>query len=262
MTRAALGRVDKIEKETKSAAYQICNNPSTLLEESLDLMEQSKGSSVVFLRRTPEGSVTSDEGKRFIPTPHLQALIEEQHKRMSNRAILDLFYALSSHALMRGAAGWAHERSIHERLANGGADLSISASQGLTKMPMRSSTRILSGTLAGLKEAGRNDSFYWIPSAANFPGIDGVLGDTDGNVYTVQATIASHHTSPVQGIKKVWEQLKPVIRTERTWHFVIITDTKTAIDTYVRSFSGELSQLTLGATHIPVRFWTCALREQ
>jgi hypothetical protein len=90
---------------------------------------------------------------------------------------------------------------MHERLGMGGADLSIF--QGGSEKHMRPSTCLLPGTLAGLKEAGANDSFYWIPSVANFPGIDSVLGDTDSHIYTIQATIASTHASPEQGMKGV-----------------------------------------------------------
>ena len=52
-----------------------------------------------------------------------------------------------------------------------------------------------------------NNSFYWIPSAGNFPGINSVLGDEEGNVFTIQATITDDHKSPKDGIKKVWGQL-------------------------------------------------------
>jgi hypothetical protein len=82
MKSAALGLNDPIERNAKQAATYICNNPSAIFEDSLDLMPQSEGSSVIFLRRTPEGSVTSDEGKRFIPTLHLLALFEEQRRKM------------------------------------------------------------------------------------------------------------------------------------------------------------------------------------
>ena len=144
---------------------------------------------------------------------------------------------------------------MHERLGMGGADLSIF--QGGSEKHMRPSTCLLPGTLAGLKEAGANDSFYWIPFMANFPGVNGVLGDTDGHVYTIQATIASTHTSPEQGIKKVWEQFRPAIRTSHTWHFVVITDGKQAADAYVES--KKLCNFTLGEARAHVQVWACVL---
>jgi hypothetical protein len=258
MKCAALGRDDPIEEEAKWAAMRIRKNTLDTFEGSLDLMPQSEGSSVIFLRRTTKGSVTSDGGKRFIPTPHLLALFEDQRRKMENRKSLELFCALSSHALTR-TASWAHEKSMHRRLGIGGADLSIF--RGPTEEHMRPSTRLLPGTLAGLKEAGSNDSFYWIPFMANFPGVDGVLGDTDGHVYTIQATIANTHTSPQQGIQKVWEQFRPEIRTSRTWHFVAITNSEQAADAYVEVFSRELREFTLGQgqARAHVQVWACAL---
>jgi hypothetical protein len=261
MEFAASGEVDTIEDEAKGAAKRIWANPAAISEGYLDTgMPQSEGSSIIFLRRTPDAHVKSDRGRTFIPTPYLRAIFEGHHQQKSNRECLDLVYALSSHALTRGTAGWAHERSVHELLGTGSQVLSVF--RGHTKQHMRSSTHLLPGTLAGLKDAGANDSFYWIPSVANFPGIDGVLGDRDGNIYTIQATIARHHKSPLKGIKKVWEEINPVIRTTHTWHFVIITDSKEAADAYQGKFSSEVSQFRLGKakTKGRVQFWTCVLR--
>jgi hypothetical protein len=251
MEYAALGLDDPIEMEAKGATERICSYPSAIFDEILGKrMPRSEGSSALFLRRY--GSAASGTATAFIPTPHLQALFEERHKRMTNRDILDLIYALSSHSLTRGAAGWLHEKSMHDRLGMGAAHLSIF--RGSTKKNMRSSNRLLPGTLNGLKKAGVADSFYWIPSAVNFPGVDSVLGDTDGHVYTIQATIADKHTSPVQGIEMVWKNFKPAIRTSRTWHFVIVTDSEEAAGEYVKKFSKELRGFKP-----PVQVWACAL---
>jgi hypothetical protein len=258
MRRAALGRDDPIEMEAEAAATHICNHPEAIFDGIYNRMPQSKSSSVLFLRRyTPDGSVTSGTANAFIPTPHLQAIFEEQGRTRSNRDILNLFYALSSHALTRSPTCWLHEKSMHERLGMGGADLSIF--QGPTEKHVRPSTRLLPGALAGLKEADRDDSFYWIPSVSDLPGVDGVLGDTDGHVYTIQAIIAGKHTSPEQGIERVWENFKPAIRTSRTWNFVIVTDSEEAADAYVEVFSKELRQFTLGPACARVQVWACAL---
>ena len=112
------------------------------------------------------------------------------------------------HSLTRTAAGWAHEKSMHdswpwvERVSASfkwfyhSQHHHHSLSPGTCGRP----PLVSSGNLAGLKEAGPSNSFYWIPSVANFPVIDSVLGDTDGNVYTLQATIASTHPSPEEGV--------------------------------------------------------------
>jgi hypothetical protein len=92
MECAALGLDDTIEEEAETAAIHICNNPTTIFKQSLGIrMPQSEGSSVIFLRRTPGGSVKSDKGKAFIPTPHLLAIFEKQRQTKSNKESLELF---------------------------------------------------------------------------------------------------------------------------------------------------------------------------
>jgi hypothetical protein len=257
MESAALGHVDGSDREAEAAAYRICKDPSAIFEGFGIRIPRNECSSVLFLRRTPNESVTSNKGKAFIPTPHLLALFEERRKRNSNKESLELFYVLSSHALTRTAAGWAHENSVHERLCMGGADLSIF--RGPTEKHMRPSTRLLPGTLAGLEEAGTNDSFYWIPSVANLPGVDGVLGDTDGHVYAIQAAIGHDHKNPIDGITRVWQHFLPEVRAGRIWHYVVVTNTKQAADDYVDEFSKELRDFTLGDARARVQVWACVL---
>jgi len=88
MEYTASGDVDPIEEETKTAAIAIWNNPRLILGTSIDLVPQSEGSSLVFLRRARNGSVTLGEGKRFIPTPYLRALFEAQRPAMENNESL------------------------------------------------------------------------------------------------------------------------------------------------------------------------------
>ena len=111
-----------------------------------------------------------------------------------NQYCFDLFFTLGSHALTRTGAGWAHEMAMHNRLGLGGMALVIFGSDG--ESTMQPSNCILPGTLGGLRQVGLKDSFYWMPSSSNFKGVDSVLGTLDGQVYTLQATIAAdrmHH---------------------------------------------------------------------
>jgi hypothetical protein len=87
---------------------------------------------------------------------------------------------------------------MHKHLGMGGKSLSIF--QGTNMKDIQPSTHHLPGTLAGLKEAGSSDSFYWIPSVASFPGVNGVLGDTKGYVYAIQAMIVDDHKNPIEGM--------------------------------------------------------------
>ena len=56
---------------------------------------------------------------------------------------------------------------------------------------------------------------------ANFPGIDSVLSDGDGNLFTIQVTIAEDHNNPEKGFKKLWLEPPSEVRIGRTWNFVI-----------------------------------------
>ena len=95
MRCAARGLNDPIQEAAEEAAIRICTNPLAILKVSEGIhMAQSEGSSVIFLRRTPGGSVKSDRGRTFIPTPHLLAIFEEQRQKMSNKESLE-YLALS-----------------------------------------------------------------------------------------------------------------------------------------------------------------------
>ena len=71
---------------------------------------------------------------------------------------------------------------------------------------------ILPGTLGSLKSTGDSGS-YWIPSMVNFPWVDSILGDSRGNMFTFQATIAEDPLSPEVGLKKVWAKLPLAVQT-------------------------------------------------
>jgi hypothetical protein len=83
MEYAALGVCDPIENDALSAARDICNDPTAISEIGTETttMPRSKGSSVLFLRRTLNASVSSGRGKTFIPTPHLLAIFQEQYRK-------------------------------------------------------------------------------------------------------------------------------------------------------------------------------------
>ena len=248
---------DSIEREVKDAVETLCRNPSTILVPSgAGSMPRSEGSSVIFVRR-PMGDTAFDKVISFIPTLYLLDIFESHCCEVAIKDSLQLFCALSSHALTRTAAGWAHEKSMHRRLGMGGAALRIF--QDIHHSTMQPSTRVLPGTLGGLKQAGVSDSFYWMPSVANFQGVDSVLGTPDGQVYTIQATIANDHKDPMKGIQKVWNSFIPEVRTGRTWHYVIVADTKQGATIYMEKFSTKLSSFKLGNTRASVQVWGCVL---
>jgi hypothetical protein len=83
MEYAARQKVDPIEKQAKEAAKRICKNSSTIFRDSG--LPESEASSIIFLRRKRDGGVNSEEGRTFIPTPHLLAIVEEYRQDMTNQ---------------------------------------------------------------------------------------------------------------------------------------------------------------------------------
>lgn len=200
---------------------------------------------------------TSSLGISFIPTKFLSDILEEHFVGLSNGKSLELVQAFSSHSFTRTAAGWGHELRMHSLLS--GTGLALPIFRDNAKMNMPTSSHLLPGTASGIKRSAVSDSFYWIPSTINFPGIDSVLGDTSGNIYALQATIADDHTSPIEGIQRIWEKLTPDVREGRRWHFVVVADSLPVADHLVARFSAELDGFTLGHAHVTLQVWGCVL---
>jgi hypothetical protein len=110
----------------------------------------------------------------WFPAMNAHYALEERRCQLANKDVLDLCYRLSTHALTRTAAGWAHEQRMHNHLGTGRAAPRIF--QGNIESTMQSSTRMLPGILDGLKQTGVFDSFYWMPTVSNFQGVDSILG--------------------------------------------------------------------------------------
>jgi len=246
---------DTIKDEVQAAVDLACKEGLNIVTGSaMQHMPISDASSLIFLKRVPRKGELS-RGQVFIPTEHLIEIFEEHRCKLEIEKSLDLFCLLSSHSVTRTAAGWIHEKCMHKRLSTGGADLLIF--QGSTQKSIRPSTLLLPGTLAGLGQADISKSFYWMPSVSNFPGIDSVLGNKDGQIYTLQATIARNHKSPIDGIVKVWEQFPSAVQRQCTWHFVAVTNTEQAAKSYMKKYSQRLASFELGGR--PVQVWSCVL---
>ena len=101
-------------------------------------------------------------------------------------------------------------------------------------------------------------SFYWIPSQANFPGIDSVLVDSK-NVYALQATAAGEHVAPVDGLREIWEKLDRDVRETRGWHVVVVAEKEGWARKLVDDFVRDMQKFTLGRKKIPVEVWGCVI---
>jgi hypothetical protein len=253
------GSFDPIEEEVYSAVENVCQAPLGILQGfGGGSLPQDKGSSFIFVRRPAD----LERAISFIPTKHLTQIFEDHSLDVANKECLKLFISLSSHALTRTAAGWAFEKLVHIRLGVNGRALKIFHDSIHVIVEPATNTRILHGTVGSLKQVGVSDAFYWIPSVVNFPGVDSVLGTSDGRVFTVQTTIADRHDDPMDGIKKVWDSFERGVREARTWYFVVVTDTEQLATSLVKEFSRKMVGFTLGQGRgrSPVQVWGCCTK--
>ncbi|KAJ7222393.1 hypothetical protein GGX14DRAFT_663556, partial [Mycena pura] len=259
----------KLEIDAETAARAVLASPerlnTVLVDTSPDALS-STGSSAVFVRPfwDNDGRRWRSVSQSFIPTEHLAGIIGALNSQLANAEALKLFAALSTHSLTRGAAGWRFERDMHFRLCGGGAAIIIDKYDNLGEttgetMNMTPATKLLAGTLNSLGSARSSDAYYWLPSVANFPGIDGVLGDNDGHVFAVQSTYNPNHTSADEGLKKAWQYMDRDVRKFCSWHLVAVSDTPATAKKLGRTMAKHLELFTLGTDKTKVDVWSCSL---
>lgn len=245
---------DVIELEARGDAFQLCKDPSGILVAFHGHFQPAvEGSGVAFLRRKVDSKyLVISECSHFIPTPTLIDIFEAQQSMQKTNA-LNLFSALSWHSLTRTAAGWSHELQMHRYLSRHRPPLVITRMSS-PPSEMLPTPHLLQGTLSALLEVKPNDSFYWIPSVAILPGVDSVLGQSDGKLFVIQATIASDHRSPKEGMDRVWGALQKDTRKRREWHVVNVTDSAQTAELFVNTFSDDLISFKRG---VSVQVWGC-----
>lgn len=257
--------VGTLELRARQSAADICSKPWYIGLSPDGLL----GSTVLFTRphRTfmPNSTVirTSSLGISFIPTKYLSGIFELSQMALSNEKSLYLYDKLTFPFPFstRSTIGHGHEILMHRRLCSAGAGPPISIfSKENVEVQMLPSSHLLPGTAAALKSAGISNSFYWTSSTLDFPGIDGILGDTSGNLFVVQAMTVDDHISPVVGLRRVWDKLRGYARQSRLWHFVVVADDRQVLDSLVAEFSEELDGFTFGRSCVSVQVWGCVLR--
>lgn len=258
-------RIKHIEAE--QAARKLCLHQSLVaMNVAGDGIPDGHGSAIFFVRPrrrfTSNGKIaTSSRTICFIPTTFLDEIFAKCCANFSNEKSHDLFVAFSPHSVTRTTAGWQHEMNVHRRLSTAGAPpVTIFNHDRTEEMTMHPSVHVVPGTAASLKNTSSSEAFYWMPSTLNWEGIDGVLGDTDNNIYAVQAITASDHSSPVEGLKKAWLGVAPSVRPHRRWHFVVVADNVAAAGGLVNQFSSQLKDFKLGpGKGARVQVWGCVL---
>lgn len=258
---------ENLQAEADQATHKICSDPSLVaLKLAGGGIPDSYAIGFVRPHRrfTTSGKIAaSSRAIWVIPTTFLDDIFAKRCSNFSKEKCHDLFIAFSSHSLTRTPAGWQHEMNIHRRLSTAGAPPLTIFNHGddqTEEMQMHPSAHLVPGTAAGLKHTSASEAFYWMPSVINWEGIDGVLGDTDSNIYAVQAAIASDYSSPAEGLKQAWLGVDPSVRPHRRWHFVVVADNIAAADGLVKHFSGQLKGFKLGpGKGVRVQVWGCVL---
>ncbi|KAE9397363.1 hypothetical protein BT96DRAFT_1036312, partial [Gymnopus androsaceus JB14] len=169
--------------------------------------------------------------------------------QLSSQMSLELFYAFSSHSFTRSSMGWLHEKKMHFCMCAGSEPFCIFGDQ--QQLIMQPSALLFPGMAAGIKYQGPSNSYYWLPSVMNFPGIDGVLGH-ERDIYTLQASTAADHGAPLDGILRIWDAVSPEVQKQCTWHFVVIADDERTAETLRAKFAKQL---------VNVQVWGCNLNE-
>ncbi|KAF9012132.1 hypothetical protein BDZ89DRAFT_916736, partial [Hymenopellis radicata] len=124
------------------------------------------------------------------------------------------------HTLTRTWAGWRHEMNMHRHMCTEGNIVHLYGIGKQGQMDLMSPNRVLCGTESSLKCAPAAQSFYWMPSVVDFPGIDGILGDINGDVFALQATTAADHANPRDGLKQAWTAMST--RAHCHWNYVLV----------------------------------------
>lgn len=214
--------------------------------------------------RQYDGTLDRETAQVFVPTSYLNELVAEYSRRLPNNQRLKLFEAFSPHSYSntRSLAGWRFEINMHHSLCASATPLTFFKADG-TEMQVQPTSCLLHGVSSALQDVTTSNDFYWAPFQAPFPGVDGLLGDSNGNLFAVQAAIATDYKSPLRGLAQLWEQLRAPVRRGRKWHVVFFAPDRAAATRLISmkthaGLAGE--QLEYGGTVAGV--WGCVLGQR
>ena len=149
-----------------------------------------------------------------------------------------------------------HKAVMHFRMCTGGKVLHLHGIGKHGQMDLTPSNNVLSGTESSLARAPTAQSFYWVPLTVNFPGIDGILGDINGNVFALQATTAADYLDPHEGLKRAWTAM--FTRAHCHWNYVLVCSSQEDVEALLDVFVPHLKDLELG-DQCPVKVWVCVI---
>ncbi|KAI0742035.1 hypothetical protein C8Q80DRAFT_1110187, partial [Daedaleopsis nitida] len=250
----------------RTAAQEVCTNPSLVnvirgtVVSTHSGTQSSVFSDLLFVRPKlhANGTLNRIESHVFPPTNRVTEILEQEVVQLSNARRLQLFESFSAHSFTRTAAGWAHEMRMHHRLCTASSPLTFF--RGAETKDVQPSTRLLAGVLSSMASVKASDAFYWVPSQSTFPGVDGLLGDSDGNLFAMQATVANDHKGPEEGLALLWDQFKAGVRKARKWHVVFFApDHDTA--TRLLQKHAQLEGMRLGHGGTVDGVWGCVVAD-
>ncbi|KAF9237894.1 hypothetical protein BU15DRAFT_75695 [Melanogaster broomeanus] len=198
------------QEQIDSSALDFVSNARQVISSlhNLDLPLGKTGpSALIFIRpkRDKSKGFLRRHCDLYVPTGRLNHAIIRALLTQESLTRLHFFSATSSHASMRGAAGYIFEQWVHARFLSG-----VRVSCTWLNSESKSLPRILAAALPS-KLITTNDAlkteippFYWRPVSINFPGVDGLL--CRGNdVYAIQCTISATHRSPLDSLRRLQE---------------------------------------------------------
>ncbi|KAF9234891.1 hypothetical protein BU15DRAFT_52015 [Melanogaster broomeanus] len=217
-----------LQQRVDAAASEVVSNIQQVMDSlcSLDFPLGKTGPSLlIFIRpkQDESGNFLRMLCEVYVPTARLtRAIVRAILKRDAN-VMAQFFSATSSHAFMRGTAGYVFEQWVHARFISG-ASLDCTwlncRSRSLPRtLPTARPSQLIS-TNTELKT--HIPPFYWRPPSNNFPGIDGLLRHGD-DVYAIQCTISQTHRSPLKGLR----MLQKIIGTQPrlSWRVIFVGET-------------------------------------
>ncbi|KZV62087.1 hypothetical protein PENSPDRAFT_692830 [Peniophora sp. CONT] len=283
--------ISELDEDAQSAAAAICATPSVLQDYFLGSIDRpsslySLGSGLLFIGPRRQRSSVGDASHLVrtrslpvVPTKHLLNILITAWNRTRRAKSLEFFDLFSTHSLTRTAAGWMHEFLMHAYISIGDRPLRIYKAGDGTVRLIQPSSNFIPGTLGALDKTLSSTSFYWLPDAMNFPGINGVLGISDAetnsptttasgsaqasvhvDIYALQATIAHAHGSPADGLRALWKHITHL--QNKTLHVVVVTDQEATATRLAEKFVEDLKDFAVGpmqTKRVPVNVWASVL---
>lgn len=189
------------EREVKNACSRTAREPNSVIQAVTNFSGPlSIGSSAIFFVK-PEGKEIINRSRYFIwvPTRRLLRQLGEQLILEADNTRVAFFNIMSGSSQTCSAAGWIFEEHIHYYLLNK-KSIVINWNGEEAKTFDLPHLRVCTN----LSDLTPTPPSYWRPRELNFGGIDGVMV-TAKCVLLIRVTIARKHSSPQEGVYKIWK---------------------------------------------------------